>query len=385
MKGKIVLLRIDANVPITDGEIQDPTRIEMSLPSIMHVLNEGGQLVIMSHLGRPGGRVVDDLSLGIVARYIEEALDIKVPLVSLEQVEQAKGYTALFEKHGCQVMILENLRFYSGEEGNDMEFAKILAGDGEVYINDAFSASHRNHASIVLLPTLLKEKAQGYHFEMEHEALSDAMTQEKHPMCIVMGGAKVDTKIGVLERFVSPADAFLLGGGLANTFLAAQGYEVGESYYQREYIERAQTIMLEMEKDHDALILPVDMVVSDQDSGDRYTTIEKDDIYPNMHIYDIGPKTVEIYKHVLSKAKTIIWNGPMGLVEHAQYMSGTKEIAKSIAANKDAYTILGGGDTIQVLEAIGLDSSYYDYVSTSGGAMLEYMEKGTLPGIDALK
>ncbi len=383
LAGKIVMVRIDANIPLEHGVIKDPLKVDMSLPTIKNLLDQGAYVVVISHIGRPKGTYDEELSMKPIGVYVSEQLACPVPVISLQQL--GGGYLKHFEKHSTKIIMLENIRFDPREEENSLTFAKELAEGADIYVNDAFSASHRLHASVTRLPEVMAPSFAGFHFEMEYTELTHALEYKEHPMCVILGGAKVDTKIGVLERLVHPADAFLLGGGVGNTFLAAQGYEVGESYCQQEYLEQARSIMLEIEKDHDAFVIPTDVIVSDSEDSTLHIDIKRESVTSQMRIYDIGKETVEIFERVIAKSKMIIWNGPMGLIEHTAYMEGTARVAAAIAKNKDAYTLIGGGDTVEVLQKIGLDMSHYSYVSTSGGAMLEYMEKGTLPGIEALR
>lgn len=367
--GQVVLLRTDYNVPIENGEIKDDRRIQASVETIRYILNNHArQVIIISHLGRPKGKVVKDLRLNAVADRLSELLGTHV--VKLDDCIDIKIPAA-------KVVLLENLRFHSEEEDNDAMFARKLAVNADIFVNDAFSVSHRAHASVVGVTKLLPSCA-GFHFIRETINLS--LDGIKKPAVAVMGGAKVSTKIKLIESILKKVDIVLIGGAMMFTFLKSMGFEIGKSKFEKEDVDIAKRLI---EKNKKKIVLPIDVVVADKidkDAEAKNISVEKmsaEDIG-----VDIGEATVKYYKQVISGAKTVIWNGPMGVMEIPQFAKGTEEIAKHIASISDV-SIVGGGDTANVIDRLGL-SHHFTFVSTAGGAALQYLEGTPLPGITAL-
>lgn len=381
LRNKRVFLRVDFNVPMKHGEIQNTARIDYALPTIRYILDNGGTPVIASHLGRPEGKYSKELSMEPISKYLSTMLSNKMFFVQLDTDNQIRdAVQAAYENNG--VVMLENLRCWSGEEANDKEFAKRLVAHVDVYVNEAFSASHRDHASIVGVPSLLKEKAMGILFEREMTEIARFVKSAKSPEVVILGGAKIDTKIGLIERLMKRADTFLIGGALANTFLAAKGYEIGESKADLDKIDTAKKILEELEKADKKVVLPVDAVV--RTNNVPMNEVPAHMVKKDMAIYDIGLQTIELFLKEIAQAKTIIWNGPLGYFEKDAYREGTQRVLEALQQSK-AETLLGGGDTIAVLDALRIGIDKFTYVSLSGGAMIEYIEHLTLPGIEALE
>jgi phosphoglycerate kinase len=365
-------------VPIEDGKITDDTRIVESLPTIDYAIKAGGKVILCSHLGRPKGKRVPELSLKPVYEYLKGVLKTEVKF--LEDYIGEEADRALAELKEGEVLLLENVRFYEGETKNDPEFVKALARMADVYINDAFSVCHRAHASVVGVPSLVKEKGMGFQLEKELKYLSKVVGKPERPLYAVVGGSKVSTKIGVLKNLLPRIDKLLIGGAMANTFLSALGYSVGKSLVEEEYREIAKDILRLAKELEVKIYLPVDVVV--ERDGEVYEadllSIEEGDV-----IYDIGEETVALFSAALEGAHTVIWNGPLGYFEKDEYAFGTIAIARKIASLQ-ALTIAGGGDTIAALRKAGVITAL-SYVSTAGGAFLEYLEGKTLPGLKALE
>jgi len=376
---KRVLVRVDFNVPMDGATIVDTTRIDVCLPTLIKLREDGNRVLVVTHLGRPKGQRVEALGLAPIASALSEKLGEKV---HYEQSMTLSDVQRAMEEH--PLVLMENIRFLPEEKQNDASFAEELAGLVDVYVNEAFSVSHREHASIVAVPRFVKETYAGIYFESEMKDISAIIHSKQHPMTMVLGGIKIDTKMGALRKLLVPSDNYLIGGGLGNTFLAAQGFEVGLSVAEHERLEQVRHMMLEMEFDEDELFLPEDVIVADSSDSLMHADIEPEAVTGDMYILDIGAATIEKFKKVIAISKTIIWNGPMGKFESPEYKRGTLEIAKAIAANKEAVTLVGGGDTIDALNQLGLGFDEFTHVSTAGGALLEYMEHETLPGINAL-
>jgi phosphoglycerate kinase len=378
LRGKKVFIRVDFNVPIEDGKIADDTRIVESLPTIDYAIKAGGKVILCSHLGRPKGKRIPELSLKPVYEYLKGVLKTEVKF--LEDYLGEEADRALAELKEGEVLLLENVRFYEGETKNDPEFVKALARMADVYINDAFSVCHRAHASVVGVPSLVKEKGMGFQLEKELKYLSKVVGKPERPLYAVVGGSKVSTKIGVLKNLLPRIDKLLIGGAMANTFLSALGYNVGKSLVEEEYREIAKDILRSAKELEVKIYLPVDVVV--ERDGMVYEvdllSIEEGDV-----IYDIGKETVALFSSALEGAHTVIWNGPLGYFEKDEYAFGTTAIARKIASLQ-ALTIAGGGDTIAALRKAGVITAF-SYVSTAGGAFLEYLEGKTLPGLKALE
>lgn len=383
LKDKKIIMRVDFNVPQDKktGAITDDTRIRASLPTIEYILkNNPKKLILMTHLGRPDGQVKEELRLNPVAKRLQELL--KIPVKKLDDcVGEAVAQAILEAKE--KVILLENLRFHAQEEENDKEFAKQLASLADVYVNDAFGTAHRAHASTEGIAHDLPAVA-GFLLEKEIEYLGKALEKPARPFAVILGGAKVSDKIGVIENLLKKADFLIIGGGMAYTFLKAEGINIGKSKLEADKIELAREILRKAKKMKVNVVLPADhLVVDNIDSPMKLETTKDASIPEGMIAVDIGPKTIELFKKSLKDAKTICWNGPLGIFENDRYAKGTKEIAEFIATTK-AITIIGGGDTASAILKFGLEKKM-THISTGGGASLEFMEGKTLPGIAALK
>lgn len=387
IKGKKILMRVDFNVPLDkQAKIIDDTRITATLPSIRYLLEHGGSAILMSHLGRPKDQRTPELSLKPCAERLSELLGQKV-LMAPDCVgpEVERMVEAL--KPG-QVLMLENLRFHLGEEQPEKhaQFVKELAKFGDLYVNDAFGAAHRGHASIAAIAKFFPGKAAaGMLLEKEIAFLGEALKSPRRPFCAIVGGAKISTKCGVIQTLMKKADVVLIGGGMAYTFFKAQGIAIGNSIHEDDFIDQARKLLaLSGKNGHARLILPKDLVVTDQvKEGATFKIIESSKGIPQgQEGVDIGPETVQIFAAELRRASTILWNGPVGVFEIPEFAKGTNAIAHVLADLK-AVTVVGGGDSIAAIQAAGL-SSKITHLSTGGGASLEYIEFGTLPGIEVL-
>ena len=377
IKGKRVLMRVDFNVPMQDGKVTDDKRIRSSLPTIKYVRDQGASLILMSHLGRPKPGQDAEFSLHPAADVLSSLLGIPVKMapdpVGPEVEKMAK------ELKPGEVLMLENTRFHPGEEKNDLGLARQWAALADVYVNDAFGSAHRAHASTEGVARFLPA-VSGFLMEQELEYLGRAVLNPEHPYVAILGGAKISDKISVVETLLSKADKLIIGGGMANTFLAAKGYNMQDSLVEAASIETAKSIL---DKSGDKLLLPVDAVIADKfDAEAKTQVVEVDKIPPGWRMMDIGPKSVEAFKDALRGAKLIVWNGPMGVFEMPKFAEGTFAIAK-ILADSGATTVIGGGDSASAVKKAGV-AKQMTHVSTGGGASLEFLEGKELPGVAAL-
>lgn len=385
VKGKRVLMRVDFNVPLDDNKrITDDKRIFESLPSIRKVLNDGGRLILMSHLGRPKGKVNPDFSLAPVAKRLSELLGSPVTMAKdCIGTEVTKQVLAL--KDG-EVILLENLRFHPEEEANDPTFSKALAELGEVYVNDAFGTAHRAHASTEGVTHFVKTAVAGFLIEKELQYLGKALQQPERPFVAILGGSKISGKIDVLENLFKKVDTVLIGGAMVFTFFKAQGYQIGKSLVEESKIELALEILEDAKSKGIKLLLPTDVILAAEISADAaYHTASISDIPENMIGVDIGPVTAETYRKEILAAKTVLWNGPMGVFEIDNFAAGTISVAKALAdaTARGATTIVGGGDSAAAIAKAAL-ANHITHISTGGGASLEFLEGKELPGIAAL-
>jgi phosphoglycerate kinase len=377
LQGKRVLMRADFNVPLEGDEVTDDTRIRAAMPTITYILEQGASLILMSHLGRPKGQVKPDLSLAPVAERLGALLDQSVTMAPDCVGDEVKAMAE--DLQPGEVLLLENTRFHAGERDNDAAFAKQLAALGDIFVNDAFGTAHRAHASTEGVTHYLPSVA-GFLIEKEIKYLGQATSNPEHPYIVILGGAKISDKIGVIENMLGQADKILIGGGMANTFFKAQGLEMGDSLVEDDVLDTAEALL---EKAGDTLVLPTDAVVADAFDNDANTkVVAVDKVTPGWRILDIGPKTVEAFKSILKTAKTVAWNGPMGVFEMENFAKGTFAIAKTLAA-LDAVTVVGGGDSASAVQKAGV-ADEVSHVSTGGGASLTFLEGKPLPGLAAL-
>ncbi len=379
--GKKVLMRVDFNVPMKDGVVTDDKRIRAALPSIQYVIERGGKLILMSHFGRPKGEAVDSLRMDPLAKHLANLLGQDVMKVDdCIGPEAEKAANSL--KDG-EVLLLENTRFHKEEEKNDPDFSQKLASLGDLYVNDAFGAAHRAHASTEGVTRYLPA-VSGFLMEKELEFLGGAVENPKRPFVAILGGAKVKDKINVIETLLEKVNTLVIGGGMAYTFLKAKGYEVGNSLLDEERLDYCRDIMKRAEAEGIKLMLPEDIVAAKEFAADAENKlVDADKIPADWEGLDIGPKTIDTFKNAISDAATVIWNGPMGVFEFEAFAKGTNAIAEALAGS-DAITIIGGGDSAAAVEQAGL-ADKMDHVSTGGGASLEFLEGKVLPGVAALK
>lgn len=381
VKGKRVFCRVDFNVPMEAGEATDETRIKAALPTINYLIGKGAKLILGSHLGRPKGKVVEELRLDPVAKRLSELLGKTV--VKTDQVVGEEVQTAVQGLADGDILLIENLRFEAGEEKNDQALSKSLADLADVYVNDAFGAAHRAHASTAGIAEYLPSVA-GFLMEKELDVLGKALSNPERPFTAIIGGAKVKDKIGVIENLLDKVDNLIIGGGLAYTFIKAKGYEIGKSLLEEDKIDLAKTFMEKADQKGVHFYMPIDAIIADDFSATANTkTVGIDEIPSDWQALDIGPKTIEKYRDVILKSKLVIWNGPMGVFEMDAFANGTKAIASALADAKNTYTVIGGGDSAAAVEKFGY-ASEMSHISTGGGASLEFMEGKELPGVKAL-
>ncbi|WP_440446097.1 triose-phosphate isomerase [Phascolarctobacterium succinatutens] len=379
--GKKVLVRVDFNVPLNDkGEITDDTRITASLPTIQYLLEQKAAVILMAHLGRPKGQVKPELSLAPVAKHLGKLLGKKI-LFAPDCVGEAAQAAASKLKPG-HILLLENLRFHKEEEKNDMEFAEKLASLADMYVNDGFGVSHRAHASVEGVTHFLPAAA-GFLLEKEIQYVGQAVTNPLHPFVAIIGGAKVSDKIGVISNLLDKVDTLLIGGGMANTFLAAQGYKMGKSLVEEDKLDLAKELLAKAKKNKVNMLLPTDLVMAAAFAPDAEHVTEKvKNLNQAYMALDIGAETSKAYAEALAYAKMIVWNGPMGVFEMDAFCKGTEAVAKAVAKSR-ATSIVGGGDSVAAIEKLGL-AKRITHISTGGGASLEYLEGKVLPGVAAL-
>ncbi len=377
VKGKKVLVRVDFNVPIKDGKVGDDTRIRAALPTIKYLLEQDAALILTSHLGRPKGEAKPAFSLAPVAKHLAEIIGMPVKFADDCLGEVAQKASA--DLKTGEILLLENTRFHAGEKKNDPAMAKELASLADVFINDAFGTAHRAHASNVGVAKLLPSAA-GFLLEKELKYLGDTIANAEHPFVAILGGAKVSDKIGVITNLLDKTDQILIGGGMANTFFKAQGYEMADSLVEDDAIETAKELL---EKAGSALVLPVDMVIASEFSNQAQNKVVPIGNVPNgWRILDIGPATVDAYASIIRKSKTVVWNGPMGVFEFPNFAKGTFGVAQAVA-DADVVSVIGGGDSVAAIKQAGLGDRI-SHISTGGGASLEMLEGKILPGVDAL-
>ncbi|MCH1625756.1 phosphoglycerate kinase [Ferdinandcohnia quinoae] len=381
VKGKRVFCRVDFNVPMQGGQVTDDTRIRAALPTIQYLCEQGAKVILASHLGRPKGQAVEELRLDPVAKRLGEHLGKEV-----QKTNEAYGSDveqAIAKMSNGDVLLLENVRFYPGEEKNDAELSRKFADLADIYVNDAFGAAHRAHASTAGIAEHIPAVA-GFLMEKELEVLGKALSNPERPFTAIIGGAKVKDKIGVIENLLEKVDNLIIGGGLAYTFVKAQGHEVGKSLLEEDKIDLANQFMNKAKEKGVNFYMPVDVMVADDFSNDaNKKVVSIEEIPSDWEALDIGPKTAEMYRDVILNSKLVIWNGPMGVFELDAFANGTKAVAEALADAKDTYSVIGGGDSAAAVEKFGL-AEKMSHISTGGGASLEFMEGKELPGVVAL-
>jgi len=379
---KKILLRLDLNVPLHNGKITDTTRIDKILPTIKFLLKNNTKIIILSHVGRPKGKVVNELSLKPICESLKNKLNHNIRLISknIKEINSAD----LFDTHDEKIVILENLRFYEEEEKNDNEFARHLASLADIYVNDAFSCSHRAHASIFEITKFIPSYA-GLQLNIEIDALTKITSEILRPITCIIGGSKISSKIDIIKNLISKLDNIIIVGGMANNILKYKGYEIGKSIQESDCDQIIEEIFTLSKKESCKIIYPEDVVVGKDLNGSpeikELNNVSKDEL-----ILDIGPKTIKVINQLIEGSSTILWNGPAGYFENPSFSKGSMEIAKKIVEknkNNKIYSVAGGGDTVALLNSVGA-TSHFNFVSTAGGAFLEYLEGKELPGIKAL-
>lgn len=386
IQGKRVLVREDLNVPLDENlNITDDTRIRAAIPTIKYLMEKGAKVIVTAHFGRPKGQVKEELRLNPVAKRLSDLL--KAPVMKLDDCIGEAVKSKLAELKNGEVALLENIRFYKEEEKNDPEFAKKLAELADIYVNDAFGAAHRAHASTEGVAKYLSPAVSGLLMEKELDALGGLLQSPKRPFVAIVGGSKVSTKIGVLESLIDKVDTLVLGGGMTYTFVKAQGYSVGKSICEEDKLDIARNLMKKAEEKNVNLIIATDVLVADDFSQSANTKIvSSKEIPDSWEGVDMGPESRERVNAILQEAQTILWNGPVGVFEIDKFEEGTKAISQSVAeaTRKGAKSVLGGGDTVAAIEKFGIAPETYSHISTGGGASLEFIEGKELPGVAAL-
>ncbi len=381
IREKIMFVRVDFNVPLKNGVITDDARIKAALPTIEYAVDNRARTILASHLGRPKGAEDPALSLKPVAEHLNTL--IKAPVHFVDDCTGESVNRAVNSLKPGEVLLLENLRFHPGEKKNDEQFAKALARHVEVYVNDAFGSSHRAHASIVGVPSLVDQKGIGFLMKKEVKFLSPLLESPEKPFAAVLGGAKVSDKIGVIKNLLKRVDAILIGGGMAFTFLKAKGYEVGTSLCEEEKLDTAKEIMEEAEKKNVKLLFPEDVIVAGQaEENVDAETVSVSEIPSDKMGLDIGPKTIKMFEEEIKNVKTVFWNGPMGVFELERFQNGTFAVARAVA-DYVKVSVIGGGDSASAAKVAGI-ADKISHISTGGGASLEFMEGISLPGIQAV-
>ncbi len=384
LKSRRVLVRVDFNVPMENGRVNDATRIVESVPTIKRILEAGGRAILMSHLGRPKGKPAHEFSLKPIAAVLSQLLGRPVPFASDCVGERVKNMVGELHDGGC--LLLENLRFHKEEEENDPNFARELASMGDVYVNDAFGSAHRAHASTEGVTHFLRPAVAGYLMRREIDFLSRAIGNPERPYLAILGGAKISGKIDVIQNLMHKVDSLIAGGGMAFTFLKAQGLQVGNSLLEVDKLDLAKKILEEVSRRNMRFLLPVDCVVADRlDNAANRKTVSVKSIQPGWLGLDIGPESVKLFTDAINNARTVVWNGPMGVFEMESFAHGTLAIARAMAdvTKNGATTIVGGGDSAAAIAKAGLEKAV-SHVSTGGGASLEFLEGKILPGVAAL-
>ena len=383
VNGKKVLVRCDFNVPLKDGIITDENRLNGALPTIKYLIENGGKVILCSHLGKPKGEAKPELSLAPVAKRLSEMLNKKVVFAADDNVVGENAKTAVENMENGDIVLLQNTRYRKEETKNEENFSKELASLADVFVNDAFGTAHRAHCSTVGAGEFLEERACGYLIQKELKFLGEAVANPVRPFTAILGGAKVSDKIAVIEQLLEKVDNIIIGGGMSYTFLKAQGYEIGTSLVEEDRVEYAKEMMAKAEAKGVKFLLPIDNAVADKFADVEPVITEGANIPEGFMGLDIGPKTIELYVNTVNESKTIVWNGPMGVFEFENFNKGTLAVAKAMAALTDATTVIGGGDSAAAVNQLGFGDKM-THVSTGGGASLEFLEGKELPGIVAL-